>query len=175
MRLTKMYVSLQISKLRCNNVFSHVSIIVGSEALRVEPSKLKVLLSRHLATNSFGLGRLFYKKSSRHLQHYRHHGDQNGRNLEGWGVSNQFTICFHPLSPMNESLTLSYMYKVPDFVQFFHFTFLYLRVKAQQYFVDLSCILLFRQENSMLKIWLNPSWVKLNHLLKNQSQEFCFV
>ena len=64
MRLTKMYVSLQISKLRCNNVFSHVSIIVGSAALRVEPSKLKFLLSPHLATNSFGLGRLFYKKST---------------------------------------------------------------------------------------------------------------
>ena len=48
-----------------------------------QPSKLKFLLGRHLATNSFGLGRLFYK-SSRQLQNFRCHGDQNGRNLEGW-------------------------------------------------------------------------------------------
>ena len=34
---------------------------------RVQPSKLKFLLGRHFATNSFGLGRLFYK-SSRQLQ-----------------------------------------------------------------------------------------------------------
>ena len=47
-----------------------------------QPSKLKFLLGRHLATNSFGLGRLFYK-SSRQLQNIRRHGDQNGHNLEG--------------------------------------------------------------------------------------------
>ena len=47
-----------------------------------QPSKLKFLLGRHLATNSFGLGRLFYK-SSRQLQNFRCYGDQNGRNLEG--------------------------------------------------------------------------------------------
>ena len=93
-----------ISILRCNNVFSHVSIIVGSAALRVQPSKLKFFLGCHLATNSFGLGRLFYK-SSHQLQHYRFHGDQNGCNLEGWCVSNQFTICSHLLSSMNESNT----------------------------------------------------------------------
>ena len=28
-----------------------------------QPSKLKFLLGRHLATNSFGLGKLFYKSS----------------------------------------------------------------------------------------------------------------
>ena len=47
-----------------------------------QPSKLKFLLGRHLATNSFGLGRLI-NKSSRQLQNFRRHGDQNGRNLEG--------------------------------------------------------------------------------------------
>ena len=51
-----------------------------------QPSKLKFLPSCHLATNSFGLGRLFYK-SNRQLQNSRHHGDQNGRNLEGWQYS----------------------------------------------------------------------------------------
>ena len=49
----------------------------------MQPSKLKLLLSHHLATNSFGLGRLFYK-SSRQLQNFRRHGVQNGPNLEGW-------------------------------------------------------------------------------------------
>ena len=49
----------------------------------MQPSKLKLLLGHHLATNSFGLGRLFYK-SSRQLQNFRRHGDQNGPNLEGW-------------------------------------------------------------------------------------------
>ena len=48
----------------------------------LQPSKLKFLLSRHLATNSFGLGRLFYK-SIHQLQNFRHHGDQNGCNLKG--------------------------------------------------------------------------------------------
>ena len=42
----------------------------------------KFLLSRHLATNSLGLGRLFYK-SGHQLQNSRRHGDQNGCNLEG--------------------------------------------------------------------------------------------
>ena len=35
-----------------------------------------------MATNAFGLGRLFYE-SSHQLQNFRHHGDQNGGNLEG--------------------------------------------------------------------------------------------
>ena len=47
------------------------------------PLKLKFLLGRHFTTNSFGLGRLFYK-SSRQLQNVRHHGGQNGCNLKGW-------------------------------------------------------------------------------------------
>ena len=47
-----------------------------------QPSKLKFLPSRHLVTTSVGLERLFYK-SSRQLQNFRPHGDQNGRNLEG--------------------------------------------------------------------------------------------
>ena len=49
----------------------------------MQPSKLKLLLAHHLATNSFGLGRLFYK-SSRQLQNFRRHGDQNGPNLDCW-------------------------------------------------------------------------------------------
>ena len=53
--------------------------------LKIIKPKLKFLLGRHLATNSFGLGRLFYK-SSRQLQNFRHHGGQNGRNLEGWSL-----------------------------------------------------------------------------------------
>ena len=48
----------------------------------VQPSKLKFLLGRHLATNSFGLGGPFYK-SSRQLQNFRRHGDQNGCYLGG--------------------------------------------------------------------------------------------
>ena len=36
----------------------------------------KFLLSRHLATNSLGLGRLFYK-SGHQLQNSRHHREQN--------------------------------------------------------------------------------------------------
>ena len=51
----------------------------------MQPSKLKLLLGHHLATNSFGLGRLFYKSSCQ-LQNFRHHGDQNGPNLEGWSA-----------------------------------------------------------------------------------------
>ena len=39
----------------------------------LQPSKLKFLLGRHLVTNSFGLGRLFYK-SSRQLQNFSRDG-----------------------------------------------------------------------------------------------------
>ena len=41
----------------------------------LQPSKLKFLLGCHLATNSFGLGRLFYQ-ASRQLQNFRCHGNQ---------------------------------------------------------------------------------------------------
>ena len=47
-----------------------------------QPPKLKFLLGHHLATNSFGLARLFLS-SSCHLQNFRHHGNQNGCNLQG--------------------------------------------------------------------------------------------
>ena len=47
-----------------------------------QPSKLKFLLGHHLATNSFGLGRPFYR-SRPQLQNFRRHGDQKGPNLEG--------------------------------------------------------------------------------------------
>ena len=46
-----------------------------------QPSKLKFLLGRHLATNSFSLGRPLYK-SSHQLQNFRCHCNQNGRNLD---------------------------------------------------------------------------------------------
>ena len=56
-----------------------LSLIVGVSNLGkgkviIQPSKLKFLLGRHLATNSFGLERLFYK-SSRQVQNFRRHGD----------------------------------------------------------------------------------------------------
>ena len=47
-----------------------------------QPSKLKFLVGCHLATSSFGLGRLFYK-SSHQFQNFRRHSDQNCRSLEG--------------------------------------------------------------------------------------------
>ena len=83
-----------------------------------QPSKLKFLPGGHLATNSSGLGRLFYKSSCR-LQNFRRHGNQNGRNLEGWHMvhrSNRtasqdsqlfFVVCFQH----NEHLHLSNMSK----------------------------------------------------------------
>ena len=66
------------------------SAIHWEKSFQGQPSKLKFLLGRHLATKSFGLGRLFYK-SSRQLQNFRHHGDLNSRNLEGW-VDNTIII-----------------------------------------------------------------------------------
>ena len=62
--------------------------------VKIQPSKLTFLLGHHLATNSLGLGRPFYK-SSRQLQNFRHYGDQNGRNLEGWNyeqITDNFSI-----------------------------------------------------------------------------------
>ena len=54
----------------------HVSFTI------LQPSNLKFLLSRHLATNSFDLWRVFYKSSCQ-LQNLGRHGEQNGSNLEG--------------------------------------------------------------------------------------------
>ena len=53
----------------------------------MQPSKLKLLLGHHLATNSFTLGRPFYKSSCQ-LQNFRHHGDQKWSQilLEGWSA-----------------------------------------------------------------------------------------
>ena len=65
----------------------------------VQPSKLKFFLGHHLATNSFGSGRLFYK-SSRQLQNLRPHGDQNGCNLEGCMVAWWFILVY--LAPDQE-------------------------------------------------------------------------
>ena len=55
-----------------------------------KPPSLKFLLSCHLATNSFGLGRPFHK-SSHKLQDFRCHHNQNGRNLEGCSL-NSFCV-----------------------------------------------------------------------------------
>ena len=44
---------------------------------------------------------------------------------------------------------------------------LYLRVKAQQYFVSSSCM--FLDKKTLLKVWLNLVWVKLNRLSRNRA------
>ena len=64
-------------------VFTFQSFIFHIPICFVQPSKLKFFLGCHLATNSFGLGRPFYK-SSRQLQNFRRHGVQNGCYLEGF-------------------------------------------------------------------------------------------
>ena len=69
----------KFSQTKCG--IAQVLRVTGSQHF-IQPFKLNVLLGCHLATNSFGLGRPFYK-SSRQLQNFRHHGNQNGRNLEG--------------------------------------------------------------------------------------------
>ena len=72
------YLSLSLS-LSCTRVSTK---LLRPFSLYFQPSKLKFLLDRHLATYSFGLGRLFYK-SSHQLQNFRRRGDYNARNLEG--------------------------------------------------------------------------------------------
>ena len=86
---------------------------------------------------------------------------------------------------MNESLTLSSR----DF-GLFYFCILpscalltvHLRVIKKKgltalNFCKLGLHSIFSQENLMLKIWLNPSWDKLNHLLRNQMPRglFCLM
>ena len=44
---------------------------------------------------------------------------------------------------------------------------LYLGVKAQQYFVSSSCM--FLDKKTLLKVWLNLFWVKLNRLSRNRA------
>ena len=108
--------------LRCigNALAYHASLqsSVTKGPTSTQQSKLKFLPGGHLATNSSGLGRLFYKSSCQ-LQNFRRHGDQNGRNLEGWHMvhrSNRtasqdsqlfFVVCFQH----NEHLHLSNMSK----------------------------------------------------------------
>ena len=70
-------------------------IVIGLVDSTIQPSKLKSLLGHHLATNPFGLGRLFYK-SIRQLQNLRRHGDQDGCNLEGC-----YPMFWHP-GPVEE-------------------------------------------------------------------------
>ena len=87
------YKSIKTMEMKQNKIkhFFHLSLSstrVSTKLLRpfslyLQHSKLKFLLDRHLATHSFGLGRLFYK-SSRLLQNFRRHGDYKGRNLEDW-------------------------------------------------------------------------------------------
>ena len=50
-----------------NNIILFINGILGVHFTWLDynqPSKLKFLRGRHLATNSFGLGRLFYNQSS---------------------------------------------------------------------------------------------------------------
>ena len=65
-----------VSVLHANLVSCWVGFVIS------QPSKSKFLLGRHLATNSFGLGRLFHKLSCQ-LRNFRCHGNEHGRNLEG--------------------------------------------------------------------------------------------
>ena len=65
-----------ITKMLSSSLYSIIIIFFN------QPFKLKFLLGRHLATNSFGLGRLFFNNSSRKLQNFRRHGNQHGRNLK---------------------------------------------------------------------------------------------
>ena len=44
---------------------------------------------------------------------------------------------------------------------------LYLGVKAQQYFVSTSCM--FLDKKTLLKVWINLAWVKLNRLSRNRA------
>ena len=81
------YVIIIIFHVRCDlrylllKLCTVVTYVVSQQIS--QPSKLKFLLGCHLATNSFGLGRLFYK-SSWQLQTFKCHGNQNGCNyLEG--------------------------------------------------------------------------------------------
>jgi len=77
------------SKLSCSTgIFAHdiflsYSNVGGWRNQHLQPSKLKFWHCCHLTTNSFSLGRLLCK-STRQLQNFRRHGDQNGCNLEGW-------------------------------------------------------------------------------------------
>ena len=103
-------------------------------------------------------------------------------------TSSQFdfipSYCPPPLPPMNESLTLSSWFWS---VLFLHFTFLCIAYGTSQSnkkkgltalnFCKLGLHSIFSQENLMLKIWLNPSWDKLNHLLRNQMPRglFCLM
>ena len=50
-----------------------LKMLLACNCLLDQPSKVKFLLGGHLATNSVGLGRLFYK-SSHQLQNFRRHG-----------------------------------------------------------------------------------------------------
>ena len=79
--LTNLKLNLTILQANQNNILVFSMHPVDKQHSN-QPSKLKFLLVRHLATKSFGLGRLFYK-SSRQLQNFRRHGDQNGPSLEG--------------------------------------------------------------------------------------------
>ena len=80
---------------------THLSKVISKAAWKMalctcglgahQPSKLKFLLGRHLATNSFSLGRLFYK-SSHQLQNFKCSRNQNGWNLEGCSLN---FFCVH--------------------------------------------------------------------------------
>ena len=79
--LTNLTLNLTILQVNQNNILVFSMHPVDKQHSN-QPSKLKFLLGHHLATKSFGLGRLFYKSSCQ-LQNFRRHGNKNGPNLEG--------------------------------------------------------------------------------------------
>ena len=79
--LTNVKLNLTLLQANQNNILVF-SVYPVDKQHSNQPSKLKFLLGRHLATKSFGLGRLFYKSSCQ-LQNFRRHGNQNSPNLEG--------------------------------------------------------------------------------------------
>ena len=89
--LTNLKLNLTILQANQNNILVF-SVYPVDKQHSNQPSKLKFLLGRHLATNSFGLGRLF-NKSSRQLQFFKCHGDQNGPNLEGANSACLTKVC----------------------------------------------------------------------------------
>ena len=69
--LTNLKLNLTILQANENNILVFSLYPVDKQHSN-QPSKLKFLLGRHLATNSFGLGSFFYK-SSRQFQNFRCH------------------------------------------------------------------------------------------------------
>ena len=128
------------------------------------------MLGHHLATNSFGLGRLFYK-SSRQLQNFRRHGDQNGPNLEGWlgpgsTVIEFFLGTFQFISPYQIHN------KLGVFLLFlFNCSFTVFKLMFRNFNLQISRHVLFRESLAGFPIvaWLNFKQFKLKTVLQANS------